>query len=202
MKKILVSGFALVTLLSACGDDMETISSDSVKEEVVEKNIEQTTEAKESNIGSRSNPVPVGQKHTVKQVIFDDNSDSFDATVDITISEVERGESVYKKAYEMNEYNEEPQEGYEYVSFKVDANVKEAETQDFALFIDSTDFDFISKEGSPYEMVSVVYEPELSAEVYAGGSTSGYVVGQVKIGEEVLVVYEDGEWKNVFFSIE
>ena len=200
MKKILLLTLT-AALLAACGNDEDTTSNtDSNKDgtEEVEKTKEKT---KENAIGTRSNPVPVGQTHTVKQAIYDDNSDSYNATVDITISDVTRGEEVYKKALEMNEFNEAPQEGYEYVAFKVDATVKDAETQDFALFISDTDFNFISKDGSPYEYASIVYEPVLSANVYAGGSTSGYVVGQVKVGDEVQVVYEDADFKNVFFSI-
>lgn len=196
MKKILLLSLTAV-FLAACGNDEDTTSNtDSNKEgtEAVEK-------TKENKVGTRSNPVPVGQTHTVTQAIYDDNSDSYKATVDITISDVTRGEEVYKKALDMNEFNEAPKEGFEYVAFKVDATVKDAETQDYALFISDTDFNFISKDGSPYEYASIVYEPELSANVYAGGSTSGYVVGQVKIGDEVQVVYEDADFKNVFFSI-
>lgn len=196
MKKLLLLGLTAV-LLAACGDDEDTTNntdSNKNKTEEVEK-------TKKDAVGTRSNPVPIGETKTLTQAIYDDNSDSYNATVDITISDVTRGEEVYKKALEMNEFNEAPQEGYEYVAFKVDATVKDAETQDFALFISDTDFNFISKDGSPYEYASIVYEPVLSANVYAGGSTSGYVVGQVKVGDEVLVVYEDADFKNVFFSI-
>jgi hypothetical protein len=197
MKKILLLSLTTAAFLAACGNNEDTTTdlNNNKDTEVVDPN---TTE---NSVGTRSNPVPVGQTHTVTQAIYDENSDSYKATVDITISDVKRGEEVYKKALEINEFNEAPQEGYEYVAFKVDVTVKDAETQDFALFVSDTDFNFISKDGSPYEYTSVVYEPELSAKVYAGGSTSGYVVGQVKIGEEVQVVYEDAEWKNVFFSI-
>ena len=198
MKKLLLLSLTTVALLAACGNDEDTSDTKNDDTEVEEKSTEKSSE---KSIGTRSNPVPVGQTHTVTQSIYDENSDSYKATVDITISDVARGEEVYKKALEMNEYNEAPQEGFEYVSFKVDATVKEAETQDFALFISDVDFSFISKDGSPYEYASIVYEPELSANVYAGGSTSGYVVGQVKIGEEVQVVYQDADFKNVFFSI-
>lgn len=196
MRKILLVGFTTALLLAGCGGD-DTGTTNTEKEDVKVGE----TKTNEKSVGTRSNPVPVGQTHTVTQAIYDDNSDSYKATVDITISDVTRGEEVYKKALEMNEFNEAPKEGFEYVAFKVDATVKDAETQDFALFISDTDFNFIKKDGSPYEYASIVYDPVLTGNVYAGGSTSGYVVGQVEVGEEVQVVYQDFDSKNVFFSI-
>lgn len=206
MKKILFL-MACLTFVSACGDEKQTISSSvdkgtSETEKVETENTKKEEKKEVNTFGSRSNPVPVGQNHTVQHQIFDANFDGHDAVVELLITEVERGESVYEKAIAQNEFNEAPVEGYEYVAFKVTATVKEAATQDDAFYISDYDFNFIGADGSPYESVSVVFEPTLGAEIYAGGSTLGYVIGQVKKDDSILVVYEDGNGKNVFFSVE
>lgn len=88
------------------------------------------------------------------------------------------------------------------MAFKITATVREAATQDEAFYISAYDFHFIGADSSPYESAFIAFEPTLAAEIYAGGSTSGYVSGQVKKGDSILVVYKGGNWKNVFFFVE
>lgn len=154
----------------------------------------------ESAVGSRSNPVPLGSTATITGNIYDEDSNSFDATIDITIKEVKRGQEVFDTLVAENEFNEAPAEGFEYMMVTAEATVKDAGTDDFAYLFSGSDFDFISSDGQTYEMVSVVTPNELFEELYNGGTASGNFVGQVKTGENVILGYEDGEFKNIFFA--
>lgn len=183
-------------LLVGCGNDKTTVTKPA--EEDIENTAETTEEA--SEVGRRSNPVPVGETIKIKDWIYGNGEEDYNATVNVTFQEVARGESVYQEALKQNEFNDAPMEGYEYIALDVLVELVEAETDDFALYVSDSDFQFMSKDGSPYDYASLVYEPELSGDIYAGGSVTGYVIGQVKIDDEVLVVYEDAEWNNVFFA--
>lgn len=183
--------FKHVSTTSGCGDDVKNVSKTKVNNE---------QKASESDIGRRANPVPVGETKAISDWIYSNGKEDYSAVVNVTIHEMKRGKSVYQEALSQNQYNKAPMDGYEYIALKVSVELVEAETEDYALFVSEGDFQFISTEGSSYEFTSLVYEPELRAEIYTGGSTSGYVIGQVKIGDDVLVVYEDAEWNNVFFA--
>ncbi|MBB5181094.1 hypothetical protein HNQ44_002559 [Planomicrobium koreense] len=100
----------------------------------------------------------------------------------------------------INEYNETPPDGYEYMMLDVTATLIESETEDYAWLVNGMQFNFIGGDGSPYEWTSVVVEPDFSGEVFAGGSIEGKVVNMVKKDDPILLVLEDGNWDNVFFA--
>lgn len=205
MKKVLLlTTFLLALLLAACsekGVESENTASDVKPEQNVEKTEETVeNEPEEVAFGKRSNPVPVGTTQPVDIVIFDNESNSFAGKADITITEVKRGQEVLDFVKGQNEFNEAPPEGYEYMMLNVKATLKEAETEDYAWLADGWDFNFIGEDGSPYEMVSVVHEPEYHGEVFVGGTVEGLIINQVKVNDPIKVVYEDGNWDNVFFS--
>ncbi|OLN21915.1 hypothetical protein BTO30_12520 [Domibacillus antri] len=194
----------VLVMFSSSDEDSEvtvTDNSDS-QSDTASTEIETTEEepAESKEVGSRSNPVPLGSTATITGNIYDEESNSFDATVDITIKEVKRGQEVLDILKAENEFNEDPADGFEYMMVTVEANVKEAGTEDFAFLISNGDFDFISEDGKTYEMISVVTPDELFEEIYSGGTSGGNFVGQVKIGEKVTLGYEDGDFKNVFFA--
>lgn len=205
MKKLLlVTTFLLALLLAACsekGVESENTASDVKPLQDVEKTEEKVeNEPKEVAFGKRSNPVPVGTTQPVDIMIFDNESNSFAGKADITITEVKRGQEVLDFVKGQNEYNEAPAEGYEYMMLNVKATLNEAETEDYAWLADGWDFNFIGEDGSPYETVSVVYEPEYHGQVYVGGTVEGLIINQVKVNDPIKLVYEDGNWDNVFFS--
>ncbi|SES25074.1 hypothetical protein [Psychrobacillus sp. OK032] len=205
MKKLLLfTTFVSAMLLAACGE--EAVEPENTTSDVeVEQDVKTTEESKENAIeegafGKRSNPVPVGTTQPVDIVIYDNESNSFAGKADITITDVKRGQEVLDFVKGQNEFNETPPEGYEYIMLNVKATLKEAETEDYAWLADGWDFNFIGEDGSPYEMVSVVHEPAYHGEVYVGGTVEGLIINQVKVNDPIKVVYEDGNWDNVFFS--
>ena len=205
MKKVLIL-FAVFTtfLLAACGAGNESTEKEPGSPEAskaeVEQDVEKKEEPKEAAFGKRSNPVPVGTTQPVDITIFDNDSNSFTGKADITITEVKRGQEVLDLVLAQNEYNETPAEGYEYILLNVKATLTDAETEDYAWFASGYDFSFIGEDGSPYENVSVVYEPEFNGEVFVGGTVEGTIVNQVKVNDPIKVVLEDGNWDNVFFA--
>lgn len=213
MKKLSVLALSAL-LLSACGAE-ESGSAGTTGEEqkqsateqarAPEESAKETEEPKESaepEFGKRSNPVPVGQSQLVNVPIYDNESNSFEAEAEITINIVERGQSVLEFVQGINEFNETPPEGYEYMMLDVTATLVKSETEDYAWFADGMHFNFIGGDGSPYEWTSVVVEPIFSGEVYAGGSLNGKVVNMVKKDDPILLVLEDSNWDNVFFATE
>ncbi|MFJ8065378.1 hypothetical protein ACIQYS_12175 [Psychrobacillus sp. NPDC096426] len=205
MKKLLLSTtFLFALLLAACSEgavEQENTTSDVEKEQDVKTTEKQKENvAEEAAFGKRSNPVPVGTTQLVDIMIFDNESNSFAGKADITITEVKRGQEVLDFVKGQNEFNETPPEGYEYIMLNVKATLKEAETEDYAWLADGWDFNFIGEDGSPYETVSVVHEPEYHGKVYVGGTVEGLIINQVKVDDPIKVVYEDGNWDNVFFS--
>lgn len=211
MKKLSVLTLSAM-LLAACGAEEsgtagtageEQEQSASVQTAAPEESAKETEEPKESaesEFGKRSNPIPVGQSQLVNVPIYDNESNSFAAQADIKINSVERGESVLKFVQGINEFNEAPPEGYEYMMLDITAKLVESETEDYAWFADGMMFNFIGGDGSPYEWTSVVVEPSFSGEVYAGGSLNGKVVNMVKKDDPILLVLEDANWDNVFFA--
>lgn len=213
MKKLSVLALSAV-LLTACGaedsgsagttgeEQEQSATEQAVVPEESAKETEEPKESSESEFGKRSNPVPVGQSQLVNVPIYDNESNSFEAEAEITINSVERGQSILEFVQGINEFNETPPEGYEYMMLDVTATLVKSETEDYAWFVDGMNFNFIGGDGSPYEWTSVVVEPTFSGEVYAGGSLNGKVVNMVKKNDPILLVLEDSSWDNVFFATE
>ncbi|MGM0898244.1 MAG: hypothetical protein ACQEV0_10095 [Bacillota bacterium] len=207
--------------LSACGSDTTEVDEeqDTTASEGVEETEEETGEAEEepaeeqateeepeeveeSEAGKRSNPVAVGETQVVDITIYDNDSNSYEGKAEITVNSITRGEEAWEEIQSTNEFNEEPADGHEYLMADVTATLVEAETEDYAWYMDAMNFDFIGSDGSPYDWTSVVVEPELNGEIYEGGTLEGKVVNMVKQDDSILLVFEDGNWDNVFFSTE
>lgn len=211
MKKLSVLVLAAL-LLAACGsEESNSTGTNEVEQEKstteetatpTEASKEESKEEAEPEFGKRSNPIPIAQSQLVDVAIYDNESNSFAAKAEITINSVERGQGVLEFIQGINEFNETPPEGYEYMMLDVTANLVESETEDYAWLVDGMQFNFIGGDGSPYEWTSVVVEPDFSGEVYVGGSLNGKVVNMVKKDDPILLVLEDGNWDNVFFATE
>ena len=208
MKKtwlLFISLFVLV--LAACGDIDEKNTRDVSKSgdatEAAEPEVEeQPEEEKGKPVGTRSNPLPYGDTITVKENIYDDNFNSYAASVDIKLTEVIRGEEAWKIIQEENQFNEPADEGFEYMLVKVAGTLVDAETEDDSLYFSDMNFKFVSNDGDVYELKSVVIPNELMKELYNGGSAEGYIVNQVRIGDEVKISYDSSEGSPVFFYVQ
>ncbi|AOV09108.1 hypothetical protein [Sporosarcina ureilytica] len=208
-KRLYVLGVVSLLLLTACGDidaknDREVMSNENSTSEEQESEIKEEVEKeeKEKAVGTRSNPLPFGDTITVKERIYDDSFNGYDASLEITLLETIRGEEAWAIIQKENQFNESAEDGFEYVLIKVKGFLKDADTDDDSLFFSSFDFDFVSDDGEVYGMTSAVIPDELQKELYNGGTGEGYIYGQVKVGDDFKVSYDSSEGSPVFFFVE
>ena len=207
---MMICGMFMIVLLAACGDIDEKNSRDvksgsdtaaDVQEDATEE-VEEEVEEKEKPIGTRSNPLPFGDTITVKENIYDDSYNSYASLVEVTLLETIRGEEAWALIEEANMFNEPAAEGHEYAMVKVKGFLKESETEDDSLYFSSMNFNFVSNEGEVYDWASVVAPNELDKELYSGGTAEGYIVNQVKVGDDFKVSYDSSEGSPVFFLVQ
>ena len=153
-------------------------------------------------LGTQSNPFPYGDTITVDERIEYDNGDHHQVKVDLTLLDYIRGEEAYEMLLEKNQFNDEPDEGFEYVLVNVNAFVSDSETEDDPIWLSARSFKFISLDGSIYEFDLLIVPDEFRGNVYNGGSTEGYIVGMVEIGEDFHLSYDSTSGSSVFFDIE
>ena len=126
----------------------------------------------DTNQYSRNNPAPLDtvQIYTKENKYSDD-----DYTISMRILETVRGEKAMKMLIEANMFNDEPQEGYEYVLAKVSVSALNVEN-DGAFTLNDYDFTAFSSnnEEMPQEFV-VEPEPAFEGKIYAGGNAEGWI---------------------------
>lgn len=151
----------------------------------------------DNKLGSRKNPVPLGST-----VYYDGTNTIFDKyKVDITFTQVIRGEEAWALVQKGNEFNKPAPEGKEYLMIKVKIKAFESEN-DEKIDINAASFDLVSKDGVKYDDFTIVsgVEPQLK-EMYAGAEQEGYIVFTVNIGDEPTVVFLDRNNGGVWFSL-
>lgn len=203
MRKVMIGltlGSAL--LVGACGDiDEKNDRPVTSQEEKTEASADTKAEKKEEKaVGVRSNPLPLGDTITTKVAIYDDSFNSYAANLDLTIASITRGEEAWQQILAENQFNGEPDEGMEYVLVKVEALLKDAETEDDSYNLSSFSFKTVSADGKEYPHVSVVVPSKLDAKLYSGGATEGHVIGQVRVGEDFFLSFNGTEGSPVFFA--
>lgn len=203
MRKVMMGltlGSAL--LVGACGDiDEKNDRPVTSQEEKTEASADTKAEKKEEKaVGVRSNPLPLGDTITTKVAIYDDSFNSYAANLDLTIAGITRGEEAWQQILAENQFNSEPDEGMEYVLVKVEALLKDAETEDDSYNLSSFSFKTVSADGKEYPHVMVVVPSGLDAKLYNGGATEGHVIGQVRVGEDFFLSFNGTEGSPVFFA--
>ena len=132
----------------------------------------------EKNQYSRNNPAPLDtvQTYTKTSEWFDEDN----YTVSVRVMETVRGSEALKRIKEANQFNSEPDEGYEYILAKIAFSVQNVKN-DGALNVSEYSFTAFSGNNEEMPKKSVVEpEPQLSGKLYAGGNTEGWITVQVK----------------------
>ncbi|WP_432361520.1 hypothetical protein [Sporosarcina sp. UB5] len=210
MKKIVMfCSMLVVMILAACGDidekntrEVKSNADEASQSQEETEAAKEEVEEKEKPIGTRSNPLPFGDTITVKENIYDDSFNSYASLVEITLLETIRGDEAWTIIEKENMFNERAAEGFEYAIVKVKGFLKESETEDDSLYFSSMNFNFVSNEGEVYDWMSAVIPHELSKEIYNGGMAEGYIVNQVKIGDDFKISYDSSEGSPVFFLVQ
>jgi len=205
MKKIMLMWGALF-MLAACGDideknSREVTPKSEVSEETEKEVEDEVDEVVEKSVGTRSNPLPFGETITVKENIYDDSYNSYESHLDITLLESIRGEEAWAIIGKENMFNEPAADGFEYALIKVKGFLKESETDDDSLYFSEMNFKFVSNDGEVYEWATAVTPDALAKELYNGDTGEGFIVNQVKIGDDFKVSYDSSEGSPVFFYV-
>ena len=147
---------------------------------------------------SRSNPVSVNTPLTTSFGY------SWSQMVDaeITLLNVKRGESAWTMIKEANMFNDEPAQGKEYLLAKFRFKVLST-SDDKSYSIRDYYFDAVSSDGVVYDSSWVVDpEPSLSKEVYAGGSSEGWIVFEINQNDaNPLISFNKDEDGELWFSL-
>lgn len=150
------------------------------------------------SIGTENNPVRLGQTAVIDNM--DDRYNSY--KLQITITDVVRGQEAEDMVLEAGTYNDPAPGSMEYLLFKV--KIKLVDSGDYSqYFVNKFYFDVVSQEGVTYETFTSVYglEPELSSSLYIGEETEGYVPQLVMKGDSPRVVFTGFYDWDIWFSL-
>lgn len=212
MKKYLLL-FVSAMLLGACSDSdsAQVTTQDSDTEENSEsvETKEDTTktaesdEAKESEVGNRSNPVPLGKSATWNVLYGDSNDEPIEGTITTTISDIVRGDEAYQQLLTDNEFNEEAPEGYEWLLFNLKLTLDDGSDDD-AFNTSQISIIPIASDGSEVDQTTYATFAEGTdfgyKDIYKGGTDEGKVGLLVPVDDDTLIELTD--WNSgVFFSL-
>lgn len=109
---------------------------------------------------------------------------------EISIIEVIRGDEAWNMALAANQYNDPPEDGFEYIAVKV--YVHNIDTEDVARNISDFDFNTTGSIGVLYEVPSIVDpDPALDITLYPDGEYEGWMILKVAVGEtELRLVFD------------
>ncbi|NLG84987.1 MAG: hypothetical protein GX493_10370 [Firmicutes bacterium] len=134
---------------------------------------------------SRLNPAPIGTTLTITR-----EGDFGKHTARITLLEIMRGEQAWNMVRQANPFNRPPKNGYEYLLAKIRFELVAMEDPEARLELSPGHFTAVSAEGEDYDYPLVVApEPSISAKLYQGAQREGWVVFQIKIGDNPLITY-------------
>jgi len=109
----------------------------------------------------------------------------------ITALEMVRGEAAWSMIQAVNQFNDPPAAGMEYVAVRVRARYLAAEP-DTTARISSTDFKTLGSTSVLHDAPSVVEpEPALDVTLFPGGVAEGWIVVQAQVGESNLLLVFD-----------
>jgi hypothetical protein len=146
-------------------------------------------------VGTRQNPAGIGES-------MYGTMDSFSyghCDMEMKLLEVIKGDDAWAMVKEGNQFNEEPEEGKEYIAAKFYVkNLADLSGEDEALEINSAQFDYANSmdivDDDQWCTVSGV-EPDLDCELYEGVEYEGWVFFFADIGEEnPKAVFMDEFW--------
>ena len=207
-KSLLLFG-ASALLLTACGDDGGSTEISDPAEEIDAEEVAQDVEASEaeetkaSEIGKRSNPVPLGKLATFPVLYSDEEYNEIKGVVTVEISNPIRGQEAYDLLIEHNEFNEEAPDGQEWVVFDVSLTLDEG-SEDDPFNTSVMTITPIASDGSEVPQSDyATFENGVDfgwKDLYVGGTDSGKYGLLVPEGDETLIEVTDWN-KSVFFSI-
>jgi len=112
-----------------------------------------------------------------------------DEGLEITVLDIQR--DAWQQIYAMNEFNEEPAEGMEYILVKVQARYVGGREQ--TVSVNPLAFRVTGEKGVIYERPWLTIDGELRVELFEGGAFTGLLGLEVAQGEQGLIlIYDPG----------
>lgn len=197
MKRLILLSIISLLFLFGCSnkeDDEQTATSSQA--ETVSSEVQKP-------VGSRDNPVPIGEWITVQEEYQDKlGEQSAEAELKVRLTDITRGEKADKIIEETNRFNDSAPEEMEWLIADIEVEMLKG-TEDF-----------------PYQLVPGVYATDVKgneveqtnyatlededfgiADLFPGGKHKGKVAVYVPKGEEVLLVFNTIK-DNAYFALE
>lgn len=232
-KYLLTGGLSTVLLLGACGtsneesadaegsnqsEEIEELEAENEElnlqvEELESKLSEQESEeasgdgneiaTEETDAGSRTEPLDVGDTGTISILTYADDEDvsEINGVAEITVDNVVRGQEAEEIL--TNEYSEpdEAPEGLEWVVFDVNIALTELSDDNEAISF-SEDFEIITEDGSPVEKEYTTFDEEFGVQdVYSGGTAEGKIALHAPKDEPFIIHYDDVLEGQAYFQV-
>ncbi|WP_062051670.1 hypothetical protein [Bacillus sp. JCM 19034] len=189
-----VDGDTLTDEGQEVGDEGKEIKDEGEKEEEPESE----SSEEDTEIGTRSKPLTIGERISLQYNDFFDG----DVHLEMELLEVISGDEAWGMVKEGNSFNDEPGENQEYVLAKFYVKVLEVENEPFDL--NHAQFDAVSESGNAYdEFLSVSgLEPNLSNEMYEGAEREGYTYFLIDQDDEnPLIAFKRRSDGEVWFEL-
>lgn len=196
LKKVFALIFVLALVTGCAFADSRTIDLEAMsreeleelKSEIQAEIASRATEAAENGEyeATRKDPAPIGATVRVEE---DSYVGSY--TLDITVTNVLRGDAAWDVVKGWNRWNDKPSADEEYVVVYMRMDAIDSE-DDQQIEISSYKFSFISNDGVEYGWSNVSGEtPEIKS-LYAGATNSCAIARLVNKGDSVKMVYNEG----------
>lgn len=168
-------------------------------EEVEEIEEEEETDSA-TEIGTRSQPAPIGETLYLSGEFVDRDADyeEFEADLDITIIDTVRGDEAWDIIINENKFNDPAPEGKEYIINTVEVKLHNASSEELKTDIRYRDFDYFSAAGASYDSPSILFPDELRVELYNNGSATGNIAGLIDQDDNPLIRFNN----SFFFEAE
>ncbi|MEC1261466.1 hypothetical protein P9D34_13590 [Bacillus swezeyi] len=155
-------------------------------------------ESETAELGSIKNPFKFKDSEVIIDSVLGDDGKKYEAEISITVEEVIRGKKAYEILKEESSTNSKAEEGYEWALVKVKFGLDKIENEKYPITIaQEFSFDFVSHDGQIYNAEKPYISNGLEGNIYAGTSKEGFIVQQVKQGDDFLIgyksLYEPGE---------
>lgn len=145
-------------------------------------------------VGTMDRPAPIGVPATYPGDILTDY-----ASIEITVTQVLRGNTALKKAREMSTYNINPVRAQEYIL--VYLQVKALSVPGGRAPMANGDFFFVSATGSEYRQHFLINPPASLSPLYKDGSHEAVISCLIKKEDQPLLVYQPESQTPLWFDL-
>lgn len=171
-------------------DATDDSASDDTSDDDTYDDSSSTDDSADSDEGTRANPMPLNSPLSLTGTMTDtDTFDSFEASMDITLTETIRGDKAWELIKAENQFNEAAPEGKEYILNKIKVKAYDIASSENKFNMSESDFEYISGTGTTYSSdISAVIPNELDSTLYNDATGEGYIYGVVDKSDNAPLV--------------